>query len=138
MKRGTTLGKLPTAQRNNIQAFLEVAQEIEKTTASSHRAYDRRHRLMLRIFDEIDKQPSHYFHSQPDNASDPKLVPMTPEMASQLRHRYLETLRPLRFLIRFVGQLHGAGKILRARLRKASSRIGQGRKRLSCCRVRAI
>jgi hypothetical protein len=50
---------------------------------------------MLRIFDEIDKKPARYFHAPASKSSEPEFVPMTSELAGELRNRYLQAFQPL-------------------------------------------
>lgn len=95
MARKSASGSLSTTQRKNVQAVFKNARDIAKLTADLHRAYDRRHKLISRVFNEVEKNPSRYFHMphSKDGASEP--VPMTRDIARELRSRYEKTLVPL-------------------------------------------
>lgn len=93
MTRPKTTRRLPASQRNNIKALLKTRDEIAKLTRGLHRAYDQRHRLITRIFDEMEKNPSLYSHLTRKGAK--RSEPMTTELAKKLRAQYQQAFRPL-------------------------------------------
>jgi hypothetical protein len=95
MKRTQKTGKLPAAQQKRVQAVFENTKEIASLKGKLEKAYQKRHALMLRVFDEIEKHPSHYTHLAPGEGGEQQPIPMTREIAGELRARYLKTFKPL-------------------------------------------
>lgn len=96
MKRRKAARKLPASQRNNVKALAKTQGDIGKLVYGLHRAYNRRHRLVNRIFDEVEKNPSLYTHVTPKGKGRAKLrTPMTAKLARQLRAQYRRAFQPL-------------------------------------------
>lgn len=87
---------LPAAQRANIEQLFKIQDEIAENKAKLHDSYERRHQAMLRIFDEIAKNPSIYTHvKSSDHGETKQSEPMTLELLRGLRQKYEVTLRPV-------------------------------------------
>ena len=95
MARKPASGNLSPKQRKNVQAVFKNARDIAKLTGDLHRAYDRRHKLITRVFAEVEKNPSRYFHLPPGSKGAAQRVPMTREIAHELHKRYQNVLVPL-------------------------------------------
>jgi hypothetical protein len=94
--RGTTKFRdLPAKQRRNIEELFKNKTNLDKLSSDLQKAYERRNKLVLRVFDEIEKNASHYFHSPQEAKPGAEPVPMTPELVGRLRDRYLQANRPL-------------------------------------------
>jgi acetylornithine deacetylase/succinyl-diaminopimelate desuccinylase-like protein len=88
--------ELPSAQRKHVRALLENAHDIVRLKAELQLAYDERHDLVTRVFDELEREPSRYRHEYQERAgAEPVTVPMTAEVVAQLRGRYEAALTPL-------------------------------------------
>ena len=91
-----TRQRMPAIQRKNLAALLKTRDQVRKLTLDLHRAYDRRHTLIMRILNELEKNPSLYAHSKRDAKTGKKRSePLTLAEVQKFRARYLKALRPL-------------------------------------------
>jgi hypothetical protein len=98
--RSNTPNKLPASQQRAIKALMQNRKDIRKIGADLRRAYEDRHRLLTRIFTEIENHPERYSHVKRSKAKGGKArtEPMTAALARKLKRKYLADvkLRPLR------------------------------------------
>jgi hypothetical protein len=92
--------KLPASQQRAIKALMKNRKDIRKLGADLQQAYEARHRLIARIFTEVENHPERYTHLKQSKSGRGKArsEPMTAALARKLKRNYLAQvkLRPLR------------------------------------------
>ncbi len=96
MTRQRTTRNLPLVQRKNVKAAFENHADIQRLTRDLHHAYNQRHKVIMRIFDELETNPSSYSHLTRKGKTRAKhLEPMTRTLVRKLRAQYQRAHRPL-------------------------------------------
>lgn len=89
MPSKSTKQSIPLTQRKLFDSLFKSEKEVKKVNITMRRVLQQQHKIIGRIFDAIEKNPSIYNHiSRARNGEPERSQPMTLDLAKEARSRY--------------------------------------------------